>query len=696
MADLRLLIEVLTKGEGNLKNINRDLSKTGDEAEKTSSKLSNIGKTIGAFATGFVAFKAVEFLGDASQAAAEFNDTLSASGVIFSEDATPALEEWADGAAKAFGASKQQALDAANTFAVFGKSAGLVGDDLTDFSTDLTELAGDLASFRGGTTEDAITAIGAALRGESEPIRRYGVLLDDATLKQRALELGIIDTTKKALTPQQRVLAAQAEIFDQTADAQGDFARTSDDMANVQRALAAELENVSIEIGQEMIPVLVEVARFLRDDGIPAFREFIGMLDGTDTQTAGGFFGAIEQGFETIGGSAVRANDLILGRLHELQDAADEMGISYETLRDRVRTVMDRVGVDHEEAFRRVTGAFEGIETVTTFLPENIKQATAGVVPAIEEGLEGTPEALSGPFEDGSEDAVEEVKNMYSEIAAEMKRREDELRTAGGNAIDAWLDPQLTGFKIAGIESELASQELKDNLASEDENIRRDAEERTLVLTAELIKYKNEAALQGDLTAQISKTAALLTSDNMLTGLMSKDPEIKAAYRAWYTAAQFQLGQLAVDMYLWGATLPGEFAAGIVNNLGVVHDAARQLAQTAAKPNTIESEPPDHGSALYGVTQWGKNYVQTFADGITSSLGVMESASRGLASAAVPGGLSGFSGASGASLDTVGAGGYHTHIHLTYSGDMPDDPEDLARLLREVAPFVDGRMRVTD
>ena len=71
--------------------------------------------------------------------------------------------------------------------------------------------------------------------GESEPIRNYGVLLDDATLRQEAFALGITKTTKDALTPQQKVLAAQSAIFKQTTDAQGDFARTSDSAANAQR-----------------------------------------------------------------------------------------------------------------------------------------------------------------------------------------------------------------------------------------------------------------------------------------------------------------------------------------------------------------------------------------------------------------------------------------------------------------------------
>jgi hypothetical protein len=120
------------------------------------------------------------------------------------------IERFAEGAASSLGQTKQQALDAAATFATFGKAAGLSGQDLSKFSTDFVSLASDLASFNNTSPEQAINAIGSALRGEAEPLRQYGVLLDDASLRQAALELGIISTTKNALTPQQKVLAASS------------------------------------------------------------------------------------------------------------------------------------------------------------------------------------------------------------------------------------------------------------------------------------------------------------------------------------------------------------------------------------------------------------------------------------------------------------------------------------------------------
>ena len=192
--------------------------------------------------------------GPAISAASDLGENLSKVNVIFGEGAAE-VEKFAASAAKSMGQSKNAVLTAAGTFGTFGKAAGLSGRDLAGFSNDFTALASDLASFNNTTPEQAVQAIGAALRGESEPLRQYGVLLNDAALKAAALELGIYDGSG-ALTDQQKILAAQKVIFEQTTDAQGDFARTSDGLANSQRTLTAQMENLQVSIGQALLPVV--------------------------------------------------------------------------------------------------------------------------------------------------------------------------------------------------------------------------------------------------------------------------------------------------------------------------------------------------------------------------------------------------------------------------------------------------------
>lgn len=187
----------------------------------------------------------------AIKAASDFQEATSKVNVVFGR-ASKSIKDFADGAARNLGQSKQAVLDAAGTFGTFGKAAGLAGDDLSTFTTDFVTLSTDLASFNNTSPEEAVLAIGAALRGESEPLRRYGVLLNDAVLKQEAMTLGIYDG-KGALTAQQKVLAAQAAIYKQTNDAQGDFMRTSDGLANSQRTLKAIVDDVKVSIGQAFL-----------------------------------------------------------------------------------------------------------------------------------------------------------------------------------------------------------------------------------------------------------------------------------------------------------------------------------------------------------------------------------------------------------------------------------------------------------
>lgn len=185
-----------------------------------------------------------------------------------------AVQKFASQGAAALGQTRLEVLNASSTFGTFGKAAGLAGTDLAKFSTGFASLSTDLASFYNTSPEEAVEAIGAALRGEAEPIRKYGVLLDDATLRQEALALGLVKTTKEALTPQQKVLAAQAAIYKQTSDAQGDFERTSGGLANQQRILSASFKDMQATVGSALLPTVTSFVTFLNSSAMPALSSF--------------------------------------------------------------------------------------------------------------------------------------------------------------------------------------------------------------------------------------------------------------------------------------------------------------------------------------------------------------------------------------------------------------------------------------
>ena len=201
--------------------------------------------------------------GNAVKQASDLGEAQNKANVIF-QDAAKDITNFADTASTKLGQSKTDAINAATTFGAFGKSAGLAGEDLSKFAIQFTTLASDMASFNNTSPEEAVVAIGAAMRGESEPIRKYNVLLNDAAIKAEAMSLGIIKTTKEALTPQQKVLAVQSAILKQTSDQQGDFSKTSENLANSQRILKAELEDVSAQFGNALLPAIEGVLPHLK------------------------------------------------------------------------------------------------------------------------------------------------------------------------------------------------------------------------------------------------------------------------------------------------------------------------------------------------------------------------------------------------------------------------------------------------
>jgi len=269
-------IEGIAQSAKELRAFDKEVRAAQQKIARLGRDMEKLGKTLTIGVTLPLAAAAGAMVSSVARAS-DLNETISKTNEVFGASSA-AIQEWSKGTAASIGQSQQEALDAAATFGIFGNAAGLVGEDLSSFAITFTELASDMASFFNTSPEDAVIAIGAAFRGETEPIRRYGVLLDDATLRNKAFELGIISSTKKALTPQNKILAARAVILEQTSKAQGDFARTSGGLANQQRILEAQLKNLSAELGSEFLPIALDVVGALNKEAIPALKSALQWL----------------------------------------------------------------------------------------------------------------------------------------------------------------------------------------------------------------------------------------------------------------------------------------------------------------------------------------------------------------------------------------------------------------------------------
>jgi hypothetical protein len=172
------------------------------------------------------------------------------------KDAAPSIKKWAETADQTALLSESAALKAAAYLGVFGQAIDLTGEDLAGFSTRLVELAADLASVADTSVDDAVTAIGAALRNEYEPMRKYGIVLNDAVLKKTLFDI----TGQKiagTLTQEQKILAVNETLFQKLGFAIGDVERTFGGFANQSRYLDAQMENFKAQIGEGVRPAFI-------------------------------------------------------------------------------------------------------------------------------------------------------------------------------------------------------------------------------------------------------------------------------------------------------------------------------------------------------------------------------------------------------------------------------------------------------
>jgi hypothetical protein len=237
----------------------------GKSAAGIGSKLEGIGSSmmnIGAKMTAGITLPLLAMGGLATKAASDLSESMNKVDVVFG-DSAEAIQEWAEGAADAFGQSNQQALEAAGTFGNLFTSMGFSTGAAAEMSMKLVELAGDLASFNNIDPTLALEKLRSGLVGEVEPLRTLGVNINAAAVQAEALKLGLIGAGDE-MTAQVAVQARFSLIMQQTANAQGDFARTSDGVANSSRILKAELADAAAKIGTLLLPVMQDLLGFAK------------------------------------------------------------------------------------------------------------------------------------------------------------------------------------------------------------------------------------------------------------------------------------------------------------------------------------------------------------------------------------------------------------------------------------------------
>lgn len=208
---------------------------------------------------GLAGLAVVKVVKDAISAASDLAETQSKVNVVFGESAKT-ITAFGEDSASALGQSTQQAEEAAATFGNLFVAMKIGQPQAAKMSTTIVQLASDLASFNNTNPADALEALRAGLVGETEPLRRFGINLNDAALRQEAVRLGLERNTKSVLPAAVRAQAAYSLILQQSTTAQGDFQRTSGGLANQQRILSAQMENLQASLGKALLPAMTKLA----------------------------------------------------------------------------------------------------------------------------------------------------------------------------------------------------------------------------------------------------------------------------------------------------------------------------------------------------------------------------------------------------------------------------------------------------
>lgn len=424
-------------------------------------------------AAAFVGVREIfSFLSSSIQSFSNLEESTSKANVVFG-DFADTIFRFTSNAPEELGQTQQAAIEAAASFGNLFLSIGLGQQDAAAMSITLVQLATDLSSFNNISVEEAMEKLRSGLIGEAEPLRSVGVLLSEAAVQTKALELGLGGVTGK-LTEAEKVQARYAIILEKTTTAQGDFAMTSDGVAGSQRKIAAAVEELKTKIGEALAPLLQTllaqapqlVAQL--EDLIPPLSQLAAALG--DLSSIGGpiigFFIKIQAATASLEAavvtsirnlfSATEQGDVgeivILGRvLKEVRDqvAAGEkpmraFGSGLVAVTERTRLTVDAL---HELADATGATAQEQAEALRLIL-DNPGTATTEELVILRNALVDVEEQMRG---------ASEAQRDYQFIASTLAQSTDESNTA--------LSSQATVLFLLRSEADLLGISLSELIA---------------------------------------------------------------------------------------------------------------------------------------------------------------------------------------------------------------------------------------
>lgn len=278
-------------------------------AEGLSAEMKTLAKTVGA---AFATRQVVNFAKGAVDAASDLGESVNAVAVTFG-DASDSILALGEDAATTVGLSAREFNAFAVQFSGFTQQIAGAGGDIAEVTDDLTTRIADFASVMNMDVPEAAQVFQSALAGETEPIRRFGIDMSAAAVEAHALATGMI-ASKSEMTEAIKVQARYSLLMESTNKVAGDFANTSDSLANQQRILAARLDDARATIGEALVPVLESLLSVMK----PVLDAFTDLPEGMQqtvviTGAAALAFKSASTSLQGLGISAKTSNKLIAG-----------------------------------------------------------------------------------------------------------------------------------------------------------------------------------------------------------------------------------------------------------------------------------------------------------------------------------------------------------------------------------------------
>lgn len=323
--------------------LNKGLSETTSDIDRESKKWSrSVSDATGdmqkamnnAFDTNRVKNWAIQagkaigtFIADSINLASDLEEVQNVVDVTFGDDADQ-IDTWAKNARVQFGLTEKQAKQFASTMGAMLKSGGITDDNmLVKMSTDLAGLAADMASFYNLDFDEAFQKIQSGISGITQPLKSLGINMSESNLSAFAEANGQLYS---AMSEAEKMVLRYQYLMSVTADAQGDFARTSDGFANQMRLVQTNLDALKTSIGTALLPIVNEALKAVND----LISAFTTQMPDTVLDTFADIDADTERKMATIQVTADSAR-MLLGYLKELGQTtvSTENGeVTYEKL----------------------------------------------------------------------------------------------------------------------------------------------------------------------------------------------------------------------------------------------------------------------------------------------------------------------------------------------------------------------------